>query len=148
MSYCIKCGKQLDDNSGVCEECQNEEIKIDKTSPLVKIVLKRYELPGKMDCFGVSLAGAIITQLLPAALLLTYILRLYNKYVSSLLLLIVDVLTIVAVIIIGIVSINAYAYNRRKHRAKPVAALTLSIFNLVSSVSLLISWFVVLGEFV
>ena len=148
MSYCIKCGKQLDDNSGVCEECQNEEIKIDKSSPLVKIVLKRYELPGKMDCFGVSLAGAIIVQLLPIALLITYILRQDNKYVLALLSLIVDVLAIVAVIIIGIVSINAYAYNRRKRRAKPVAALTLSIFNLVSSVSLLISWFMVLGAFV
>lgn len=148
MSYCRKCGKKLEDNSGLCENCRNEELVFGDGS---EEIMSTVSQEGKKDGF----VKALLSVILPYAASVLFGMVLGVIIGLGLLdtlqksgIVIVGMLFIapmVISIIFGIQSIKTFVRNKREGKAKPIATLILGIIGLVTSASSIIMFVLTLA---
>ena len=138
MSYCRKCGKKLEDNAELCENCRNEELVFGDGSEEVTSAVSQ---AGKKDGFVKALLSVILPY--AASVLFGVVLGVIIGFglldtLQKAGIVIVGMLFIapmVISIIFGIQSIKAFVRNKREGRAKPIATLVLGIIGLATSAS-------------
>lgn len=146
MSYCVRCGKKLEDDSGLCEDCrkqqQNQTTEIAHSEVTVNQVTATEEQPsGRMDGFGRALTSVILSHACMAiSLVLFWVVTLKEGF--CLLLLLGSIAPQIISLVFGIKSINVFKRNKREGNAKPVATLVLGIVGTIGGAVGIYLWVV------
>jgi len=141
MAYCVKCGKELEDGSYICDSCREREIAANGGEDSKK--------SGRMYCFDKALISVL--SVIPAFLMTLFGLIAGTGPTGGLAMLVFWIISLIIAIIalkFGIQSIMAFVRNTRLGLPKPVATLVLGIIGVVGAATCLIMLFTIIGTII
>ena len=139
MPYCRKCGKQIETNEELCEDCRNEEIIFGDYNSCYDYT--KEENSGRMNGFGKALASCILGSVALSVLsvilnLLVYVIE-SNQRGSNLVGIVVLSFFMMGAVVISLIfgmnSIKTFKANIKEGKAKPIATLVCGIVGCVCS---------------
>ena len=146
MSYCVRCGKKLDDDSGLCEDCrkqqQNQTTEIAHSEVTAdQVTATEEQTVGRMEGFGRALTSVILSAVGVVVALIFFFLACSGSGFALFMLFCALAPQIIS-LVLGIKSIKVFNRNKQEGRAKPVATLVLGIVGTVKSAVGMYIWIV------
>ncbi len=167
MPYCTKCGKKIDSDESLCEDCRNAELLFDTSKQaesnqndnsgntdnrfenenVEKINFSTPDDKGsRMDGFNRALASAIVSQAVFSIVELTNLIFVVRQVVANgvgnvigfLLSSLPFMVALVFSIRNGILSIKLFINNKNAGKVKPVSTLVLGIIACVMSATTIV----------
>ena len=141
MAYCVKCGKELEDGSYICDSCREREIAAGGGEDSKK--------SGRMYCFDKALISVLLAM--PTFLMTLFGLIAGAVSLDGIAMFIFWIISLIMAIIalkFGIQSIKAFVRNTRLGLPKPVATLVLGIIGVVGAATCLIMLFTIIGTII
>ena len=144
MSYCVRCGKRLDDDSGLCEDCREQQQNQTTEIANGEVTATEEKLTNRKYGFGIALASDIMSVALTVMMMaVVLVMRVAPKDAELAPVVAVFVFPLVVSLILGIMAIKTYLRNRKEGDKTHPQTLVMGIVGVVCS-ALALNWWIAL----
>ncbi len=158
MPYCRKCGKEIEQDTGLCEDCRNRELIFEEyeQEPVAIDEANKFETEqpaqssGRMFGFGKALASAIVGVVSVAFAYIATALALLGEegVAGCAVCLTFSIVGAIVSLTFGIISIKTFIQKKNEGEIKPIATLVCGIVGCAMTATAGVWWLYCLARMV